>query len=223
MVSLESLVRRAQAGETSAFTLIVEELQDIAVGYAVSLVGDFWLAEEIAQEAFLRAFLDIKSLREPRAFRSWFRRIVLVRCNRSTRRKRLSIVALEGAEELESSDPSVDELVNSNRVRAAVSEAIRTLPESEAAAVTLHYISDYSYREVANFLDLPVSTVRSRLYTARGRLRERLRKELAEDLRESRPSRNKAFRGKVAEAVRRATLSDLDGNVFAFVERQQHR
>ena len=192
----------------------------MAVGYAVSLVGDFWLAEEIAQEAFLRAFLDLKSLKEPRASRSWFRRIVLVRCNKSTRRKRLSIVALEAATELESSDSSAYEVANSNRVRATVSEAIQALPESEAAAVTLHYISDYSYREIANFLDVPVSTVKSRLYTARVRLRERLRKELEEDLRESRPSRNKGFRGKVTEAVRRATLADPDGNLFTLAERR---
>ena len=146
-----------------------------------------------------------------------------MRCNRSTRRKHLSTVALEAAEELESGDPSADEVFNSNRVRATVSEAIQTLPESEATAVTLHYISDYSYREIANFLDVPLSTVRSRLYTARGRLRERLRTELEEDLRESRPSRSKGFGGKVAEAVRRATLADLDGNLFALAERPYHR
>ena len=129
MDDLEAIIARARAGDTAAFTVIVEKLQDMAVGYAVSLVGDFWLAEEIAQEAFLRAFLDLKSLKEPRAFRSWFRRIVLVRCNRSTRRKHLSTVALEAAEELESGDPSADEVFNSNRVRATVSEAIQTLPE----------------------------------------------------------------------------------------------
>ena len=59
MDDLEAIIARARAGDTAAFTVIVEKLQDMAVGYAVSLVGDFWLAEEIAQEAFLRAFLDL--------------------------------------------------------------------------------------------------------------------------------------------------------------------
>ncbi len=121
---MESLVRRAQAGDTSAFTLIVEKLQDMAVGYAVSLVGDFWLAEEIAQEAFLRAFLDLKSLKEPKAFRSWFRRIVLVRCNRTTRRKRLSIVPLEAAKEVESSDPSAEVAVSEEEQATAHAASI---------------------------------------------------------------------------------------------------
>ena len=94
---LESLVERAQAGDDSAFGSIVEAMQDMAVGYALSLLGDAWLAEEIAQEAFLRAYLDLGTLREPRAFRSWLRRIILTRCNRSTRRKQLSVVALEEA------------------------------------------------------------------------------------------------------------------------------
>lgn len=217
-VDFESVVRRARAGDGSAFTRIVEELQDIAVCYAVSLVGDFSLAEEVAQEAFLKAFLDLRSLKEPKAFLTWFRQIVLTRSSRMTRRKRLSTVALEVATQLESGDPSADDLVNSNRLRAAVRDAIQTLPQSEAAAVTLYYISDYSYREIASFLDVPVSTVKSRLHSARGRLRDRLGSELQDDLRESRPSRNEFFRGKVAEALRRATLADPDGNVFALVE-----
>ncbi len=219
LAKLESLVERARSGDAAAFTLVVEKLQDMAVGYAVSLVGDIWLAEEVAQEAFLRAYLDLHTLNEPRAFRSWFRQIVLVRCNRSTRRKRLSIVTLESAQEAESGDPSPDEVANSNRVRAAVNEAIQTLPEGEAAAVTLHYISDYSYREIATFLEVPVSTVKSRLYTARGRLREQLRELFEEELRESRPSRSETFLGKVVDAVRRATLADPEGNVFMLVER----
>ena len=220
MISLESLVERAQAGDTSAFSLIVEKLQDLAVGYAVSLVGDLMLAEEIAQEAFLRTFLDLDSLREPKAFRSWFRRIVQVRSSRWTRRKRLSTVSLESAAELESPNPSSDDVVDSHELRVAVTEAIQALPEREATAITLHYISDYSYREIASFLDVPVSTVKSRLYTARGRLRERLREEVKRDLRESWPSRSKAFIRRVAEVIRRATLADPDSNLFTLAERR---
>lgn len=212
------LVERAKGGDADAFTQIVQNLQDMAVGYAVALVGDYWLAEEIAQEAFLRAFLDLETLREPRAFRSWFRRIILTRCNRTTRRKRLSVVPLEEASQVESGEPTADDLANSKRVQNSILEAVKTLPEAEVMAVTLRYGSDYSYREIADFLDVPVSTVKSRLFAARRRLRDRLSDELAEDLTEWRPSRSEDFQGKTEAAVKEATVADPDGNRIRLVE-----
>lgn len=201
-----------------AFTRIVEDLQDMAVGYAMSLLGDYWLAEEIAQEAFLRAYLDLKTLDEPRAFRSWFRRIILTRCNRTTRRKQLSTVTLEEASEIESGAPTADEFVDLSRIRRTVLEAVQALPEGEAAAIVLRYGSDYSYLEIARFLDVPVSTVKSRLFSARGHLRERLGGELAEDLRQWRPSQDDRFRQKLDTAVRKAIVADPDGNLIMLTE-----
>ena len=82
---LETLIVQAQSGDRNAFGAIVREFQGMAVGYAYSLIGDFGLAEDAAQEAFVQAYLDLRMLQEPRAFPSWFRRLVFKFCDRQFR------------------------------------------------------------------------------------------------------------------------------------------
>jgi DNA-directed RNA polymerase specialized sigma24 family protein len=77
MKDLDTLVIRAQSGDRMAFGSLVRQFQDMAVGYAYSILGDFALAEDTAQEAFVQAYLDLHTLREPHAFPSWFRRMGL--------------------------------------------------------------------------------------------------------------------------------------------------
>ena len=193
----------------------------MAVGYAYSKLRDMGVAEEVAQESFLRAFLDLHTLREPQAFPAWFRKIVLVRCNKVTRRRHLRTVGLEAATAVASSDPSPEEVAETNHLRGAISEAIGALPEREATAVTLHYISEYSYVAVANFLEIPVSTVKSRLHSARRRLRRPLLTVLERGLWDARPSRSQRFGGRVDDLVRKAMLVDAEGNAFTLVERRK--
>ena len=76
MQALTDLIRRAQRGDLNAFDVIIQRFRDMAVAYAYSILGDFHLAEDAAQEAFVQAYQDLKQLRKPQAFPSWFRRIV---------------------------------------------------------------------------------------------------------------------------------------------------
>jgi hypothetical protein len=89
-----------------AYGEIVRRFQDMAVGYAHALLGDFHLAEDAAQEAFLRAYLDLGKLHESAAFPGWFRRIVFKHCDRVRRKKTLHAVPLDGAGELASGEHS---------------------------------------------------------------------------------------------------------------------
>ena len=73
---LTSLVVQVQQGQPEAFEALVRRFQDMAVGYAYSLLGDIHRAEDAAQEAFIAAYFDIAALRNPAAFPGWFRRIV---------------------------------------------------------------------------------------------------------------------------------------------------
>jgi DNA-directed RNA polymerase specialized sigma24 family protein len=82
-----ALVRRGQTGDEDAFEEIVRAYQDIAVAYATSILGDYHLAEDVAQESFVEAYWALTALREPAAFSAWFRRIVFKHCDRMTRRK----------------------------------------------------------------------------------------------------------------------------------------
>src|SRR5215813_6292729 len=95
MSDLADLVIRVREGDTQAFGEIVRRFEDMAVAYGYSLVGDFQLAEDVAQEAFLEAYVCLGQLREPAAFPGWFRRIVVKQCDRITRRKRPNFETLK--------------------------------------------------------------------------------------------------------------------------------
>src|SRR5713101_8938653 len=99
MTSLESLVEKTRDDDDDAYETIVRRFQDMAVGYGYSMLRDFQLAEDAAQEAFLEAYRNLDKLREPLAFPGWFRRIVFKQCDRITRNRSFAIVPLEAAED----------------------------------------------------------------------------------------------------------------------------
>lgn len=95
MQELEVMIQQAALGDNAAFATLVQRFQDMAVGYAYSVLGDFHLAEDAAQEAFVQIYQDLAQLREPNAFPSWFRTVLFKHCDRLTRRKHIHDVSLE--------------------------------------------------------------------------------------------------------------------------------
>ena len=203
MDALEVIVMRARDGEAEAFGILVRRFQDMAVGYGYSILHDFQLAEDAAQEAFFEAYRTLSKLREPAAFAGWFRRIVFKQCDRITRRRVVATVPLETAP-----DPVL--ATDEEERKAEVFEAVRQLPEHERSAMTLFYIGGYSTDEVATFLEVPVSTVKGRLHSARERLRTMLLDTVADDLRARRPSRNETFATTVVELLQAARAGDIE-------------
>lgn len=183
---VRELVTRAQRGDLDAFGRIVDRFQDMAVGYAYSILGDFHLAEDAAQEAFIGCYTELRHLREPDAFPSWFRRIVFTQCNRLTRGKRLPVVSLEAAEQIADVHDPV-EAIERKQFGDRVLDAVHALPEDERAVMTLFCINGYSQAEVGAFLDVPVTTVKNRLHSARTKLREGMMEMVEETLRGSAP------------------------------------
>src|SRR4051812_32215916 len=96
--SVADLATAAQAGDYDAFATLVARFQDMAYGVAYAWLGDFHQAEDMAQEAFIHAYRELKSLREPEAFGGWLRTIVRKQCDRVTRRARLPTSGLTAAE-----------------------------------------------------------------------------------------------------------------------------
>jgi RNA polymerase sigma factor (sigma-70 family) len=193
MSELPTIVTRAQAGDLSAYEEIVRQFQDMAVGYAYSLLGDFQLAEDAAQEAFLQTYTDLSHLNEPAAFPGWFRKVVYKHCDRFRRKKRLPLSSLDSAGEVPSGEPSPEEHLGMKERREQVIAAIQTLPEKERTVITLYYISDFSQKEVAAFLEVPVSTVGYRLHAARKKLKERMLSMVEDAFNEHAPSRDDSF------------------------------
>jgi len=206
---LGALVRNAQSGDLGAYGEIVRRFQDMAVGYAHSVLGDFHLAEDASQDAFIGAFLDLPKLREPEAFASWFRSVVRKHSDRQLRRRRPDTVSLDAVPEVPSLLRGPDDLAESSEVKRKVRAALTKLPEPERAVTTLCYISGYSQREVGDFLQIPVTTVKNRLRSARAHLRERMMDMVQDNLQPERPSRDASFGERVMEDLVRLSQRDV--------------
>lgn len=209
MRDFHSLVKRAAdsrrllAERQDAFGELVTGFQDMAFAYAYGVLGDFYLAEDAAQEAFITAWQRLGQLRQPEAFPGWLRRIVFTQCNRMTRGQRLMIVPLELGEksQVTGSDPLA--AAEQRELQRLVAAAIKALPERERQVVTLLYINEYTQADIGAFLQVPLSTVNKRLYTARQRLKESAVIEMFKDnLRKRRPSRDESFADKVDARLR---------------------
>lgn len=207
MTSLEGLIHRAREGDADAYEVIVRRFQDMAVGYSYSIIRDFQFAEDAAQEAFLEAYRNLDKLREPAAFPGWFRRIVFKQCDRITRARSFSIIPLD-QEERASEEPTPADALEKREMTNKILTAVDSLPDHERAATMLFYISGYSQIEVAEFLDVPVTTIKKRLHSARNRLREMLIDLVEDSLREQRPSRDELFATRVIEILKAARAGD---------------
>jgi RNA polymerase sigma factor (sigma-70 family) len=201
---IDSIVLRAAdldsspAARREAFGELVVRFQDMAFACAFAVLGDVYLAQDTAQEAFVIAWQKLAQLREPAAFPGWFKRIVLTQCNRLTRCKRLQIVPLEDEVNASTSDPGPHAAAERHDLVAKVLEAINALPENERLVTTLFYIDGYTQADIGDFLELPVSTVNKRLYSAR----QRLKSNVVELFKQQRPSRDANFSNEVNTKLR---------------------
>lgn len=208
------LVTRAARGERPAYDDLVRAFQDRAVALAVATLGDYQLAEDAAQEAFVEAFRDIADLRVPAAFPAWLRRIVQKHCDRITRRKQLDIVSLDRLGDWSCPQPGPAQLVEARELAARVRQAVDRLPEHERLVVLLLYMGRHSYMEVAEFAGIPLCTVKSRLHSARARLKGDLLAMSEADLYAARPSRDDAFLAQIQEAIAPAVAALVAGDAL---------
>ncbi len=206
------LVRAAQKGDDFSFAELVRAYQDIAVAYATSILRDYQLAEDVAQEAFVNAYQELKSLREPAAFGAWLRTIVFKHCDRMRRRKQHIITGLEAALEMASSNQSPDKALESREVAKSIWKAVSALSDAEQTVVLLYYMGEYSHSSIAEFLNVTTNTVKTRLYSARRHLRSFMIDGLEETLATKRPSSDELFARRVMSATLSLQLYYLDSN-----------
>jgi len=209
MDNLSQKIGAVQAGDAAPFSDIVRAFQDMAVGYAFSILNDFHLAEDVAQESFVTAFLQIRNLKKAEAFPGWFKRIVFTQCGRITRRQRERLMsdmpeaASEGGQE-GGQDVALIQKEEGDRLFHALS----SLPKEQRVAVTLTYINAFSQRQIADFLEISVSTVNNRVHRGRLRLKEELLKMAETKFGDSRPSKDDRFVTDVSTVV--SAISAID-------------
>ncbi len=192
MDDLGTLVRAAQAGDTDAFGHIVRRFQDMAFAFGYAVLGDAGRAQDAAQDAFIDAYSTLSSLREPAAFPGWFRRVLVKHADRQVRRERVRALPLDDILAIPSGAADPSEVAALREVQATVQDAVAALPPRERLLTTLFHLNGYSHREIERFLELPVSTIKKTLFTARTRLKGRLTM-VERDVNDKRPSRTDAF------------------------------
>lgn len=171
-MDVSELVAEAIEGNADAFTELVQRYQTMAFGYAYATLGDFHLAEDATQQTFLVAYRNLTSLRDPERFGGWLRGITRYESLHLLRTRRTPHVSLDDTFDGASNSPGPDELAEEQASFERALTAVNALPEPERIAAVLYYIQDRSQRDVAQFLNLPVSTVNNRLRSARNHLRE---------------------------------------------------
>lgn len=218
MQTLPALVCAAQSGDLQAFSTLVMLFQDMAFATAFAIVADAQLAEDVAQEAFLEAYINLPKLETPAAFPGWFRTIVVRQTNRLTRRKSHTTVAIELAAEHAAPDPDLVTLMVQRERQEQIRQVIASLPEAERQVTLLFYIGDYSQQEIADYLNVRVATVKSRLHTARTHVRERMMQMVQDNLQQQRPSKDERFVQELIAVIEAAEQGDLS-KLNALLER----
>ncbi|MCX6022702.1 MAG: sigma-70 family RNA polymerase sigma factor [Chloroflexi bacterium] len=181
------LLARCQAGDLTAFNVLVERYQGQVFGAAYRMLGQAAAAEDVTQEAFISAWKNLRSLRGDN-FRAWLLRIAINGCHDYLRRslrhpeRSLDAYADDPDDELKfpSGDPGPEETALTGELRAVIDEGLATLPADQRAAVVLFDMQGLTYEEIAEVTGASLGTVKSRLSRGRGRLREYLsvRREL---------------------------------------------
>jgi RNA polymerase sigma-70 factor (ECF subfamily) len=190
-VSDSDLVLRACRGDTDAFADLVDRYQDYIYNAVVHMVGPSADAEDLAQEAFLKAFRSLKGFRREAEFSTWLYGIML-NCVRSHWRRQgrrkdaasLTDKAAANGAMNEPRSPEDDPFAHSVRAEtvAAVRKAIAGLDTELREVIVMRDIQGLSYQQLAQTLRLPLGTVKSRLFRARFALKERISPALAGEM-----------------------------------------
>jgi RNA polymerase sigma-70 factor (ECF subfamily) len=173
----EEIIGHVQQGDTHRFAELVERHQDSVYGLALRLTGSAVDAEDVAQEAFLKAFRSLAGFKGEAKVSTWLYRIVYnLGIDLLRKRGRAGGKAVSFDETGDATDDRInveaDVVVAEDRER--VQSALAALDERYRSVVVMLYYQEMSYEDISTVLDIPVKTVETRLYRARKMLRERL-------------------------------------------------
>lgn len=181
----QSLIARAKQGDAAAFELLVEQHAVYVYNLALRVVKDPHEAEDMAQEAFLKAWRGLKGFRGDAQFSTWLYRIVANVCyNRMPKLKRelANLPIEEFVEEPPKEQLAVDMAYLSAELGASIHQAIAELPESYSLLISLRHLQGMNYNEIADVTGMPLGTVKTGIFRARKLLREALNVHQVEHL-----------------------------------------
>ena len=171
----KQLVQRVQSGDKRAFDLLVKKYQHKIIGLVGRYVYDHHEALDVTQEAFIKAYRALPNFRGDSAFYTWLYRIAANAAKNhlvALGRRPTSDMALDDSEVFDvpgrlKDHESPDEVIMGQQLEALISRTIEELPVELRAALTLREFEGLSYEEIADVLECPIGTVRSRIFRAR--------------------------------------------------------
>ncbi|RTR34681.1 RNA polymerase sigma factor RpoE [Shewanella atlantica] len=182
-ISDQQLVERVQQGDKNAFNLLVQKYQNKVMSLIARYVRNQADVADVAQEAFIKAYRALPNFRGESAFYTWLYRIAVNTAKNHLvaqgRRAPANDIDAEEAEYYDGSDAlkefaSPERLMMSDEIQKVVFDTLDTLPEELKMAISLRELDGMSYEEIANVMDCPVGTVRSRIFRAREAIDKKL-------------------------------------------------
>jgi len=177
------LAKMSRTGDRRAFSELVDRYKDKIYYLAYRMLGNVQEAEDIVQETFLRVFANLYRYNENQKFSTWIYRIATNLCI-DRLRKRKAVYSLdaempdqEGREyytTLNSKDPTPEQQYVLSETQETIRRAIDSMPEKYKAVILLRYMHDMSLQEIGEALDMPVTTVKTRVHRGREYLRKKL-------------------------------------------------
>ena len=177
------LVRRVQRGDKGAFDLLVRKYQQRVAKLVSRFISDASEVEDVTQEAFIKAYRALPNFRGDSAFYTWLYRIAtnaaknhLVTARRRPPRSDVDITsgATEQGYELEGDESPEGEMI-SEEIRRTIQKTLESMPEELRLALTMCEFDGLTYEEIAEVMECPIGTVRSRIFRARHLLDSKLR------------------------------------------------
>jgi RNA polymerase sigma-70 factor (ECF subfamily) len=172
-LSDERIVERVRTGEAEAFGVLVKRWEGRVYRLALRLLGHPEDAREVTQETFLAAFRKLHQFRGRARFSSWLYRIALNCCYDRLRERRVEPVPLEEADGLAVEEKVLGQ-IHKRQIAERVRRAVHALPVEMREVILLKEYEGLTFEQIAEVLDIPVSTAKTRLYAGLDHLRKRL-------------------------------------------------
>jgi len=174
-----SIIEKVLAGDAQTFEMLILKYQSKLFATILNVVKDRELAEDITQEAYMKAFQKLDTLKDHNQFYAWLKRIALnLALNHFERSKRIMDVENEEDEtsffERIPDGESPEELVVKDELKRYVRHFVEALPDKLRVVIIFREIEDMSYEEISEIMNIPIGTVRSRLFNARQMIKDRL-------------------------------------------------
>ncbi|KMY46056.1 RNA polymerase sigma factor SigW [Bacillus sp. FJAT-27916] len=178
---IKERIQQVRDGDQRAFEDIVEFYKDKVFQLCYRMLGDRYEAEDVAQEAFLRAYVNIHTFQMNRKFSTWLYRIATNLCIDRIRKKKpdfyldAEVAGTEGLDmysQIPSAEKLPEEELENLELKERVQLEIQKLPEKYRAAIVLKYVDELSLKEISEILHLPIGTVKTRIHRGRDALRK---------------------------------------------------